>query len=382
MHICFVVEGYPFKNDSSMPFVRELIHQLALNGIDCSVIAPQSITKMLKKHVPYRPTKWVDEIDKSHRIIVYQPRYISFSNHFLGVEDALRVCAIRRAGRNLNKKKGIDALYCHFWHMGALACMAVPDIPIYVACGESRISIMDRFDASVIRNLLERLLGVIYVGTKSYVEAKELGLQTNQPYIIAPNGYNASEFYKCDRRKCRRKLGFDESMFIVSFVGGFNKRKGADRLCAALKILNQEDAVHSIFIGKGTVTLDCENIAFCGSVKHEEIVEYLNASDVFVLPTNAEGCCNAIIEALACGLPVISSNQIFNADILDDSCSITIDPMNIDGLVSAIRCIKKNEVLRTQLAEGALQKSKQLRIEDRARRIKAFLVGNYAKRYN
>lgn len=109
------------------------------------------------------------------------------------------------------------------------------------------------------------------------------------------------------------------------------------------------------------------------SVSNDKIVMYLNAADMFVLPTLAEGCCNAIVEAMACGLPVISSDRPFNDDILDESCSIRIDPSNIEELSDAIALLKNDPELREKLSEGALSKAKGLTIEQRAAAILQFI---------
>lgn len=91
---------------------------------------------------------------------------------------------------------------------------------------------------------------------------------------------------------------------------------------------------------------DIKNMLHCGTVPHEKVYMYLNASDVFVLPTLAEGLCNAILEALACGVPVISSDLPFNYDVLDDSCSILVNPKNKDEIYSAILRLKEDEELK------------------------------------
>ena len=91
---------------------------------------------------------------------------------------------------------------------------------------------------------------------------------------------------------------------------------------------------------------DIKNMFHCGTVPHEKVYMYLNASDVFVLPTLAEGLCNAILEALACGVPVISSDLPFNYDVLDDSCSILVNPKNKDEIYSAILRLKEDEELK------------------------------------
>jgi glycosyltransferase involved in cell wall biosynthesis len=99
----------------------------------------------------------------------------------------------------------------------------------------------------------------------------------------------------------------------------------------------------------GTVKLICaghgeqqpygKNLLAAGQLLPSEVPFYYYAADFFVLPTLAEGCSNAVVEAIGCGLPVISSNMSFNDDILSDEYSIRIDPMNVDELEKAIRTL-------------------------------------------
>jgi glycosyltransferase involved in cell wall biosynthesis len=92
-----------------------------------------------------------------------------------------------------------------------------------------------------------------------------------------------------------------------------------------------------------------------------------------VLPTLNEGCCNAIVEALACGLPIVSSDRPFNYDILNKTNSILVDPMNINEIADAIRMLKENSMLRARLSEGALNTAKDLTINRRATKIMDFI---------
>ena len=137
--------------------------------------------------------------------------------------------------------------------------------------------------------------------------------------------------------------------------------------------MDSVDGVKLILIGNGEQSPNSEKILYNGRIPHDKIVMYLNAADMFVLPTLAEGCCNAIVEAMACGLPVISSNLPFNDDILDESCSIRIDPNNIVELSDAIALLKNDAELKEKLSEGALSKAKGLTIEQRVGSILRFI---------
>jgi glycosyltransferase involved in cell wall biosynthesis len=102
-------------------------------------------------------------------------------------------------------------------------------------------------------------------------------------------------------------------------------------------------------------------------------VTYLNAADVFVLPTLGEGCCNAIVEAMACGLPIISSDRPFNYDILNADNSIMVEPENIEAIAAAIHSLYIDSCKRQRLSEGSLLISNNLKLENRARRICEFI---------
>lgn len=373
MKICIVAEGYPTNKDPFFSFVRELVKQFAQKGHKCTVIAPQSVTRAIAHKMPLRPYKWKDAVEKDVEIEIVQPYYLTFSGNS-GKENHVRFLrAAKKAFKH--KKTRFDCIYGHFWHSGVVAEQISEGIPVFVACGESKISVRSIYSDEMIDHLKERLAGVIYVSTKSYEEAKQLELQNeDMGYIIAPNGFNKEEIVKIPKGEARKNIGAPENAFIVCFVGALIDRKGSKRLSVALERLNKKyKNIYSIFIGKGPDVPDCSHVLFCGSLPHNKISTYLCAADVFALPTTNEGCCNAIVEAIGCGLPIISSVQSFNDDLLDLTNSIRIDPMSVDEIEDALEELYNNREMLGQMVNGSVRKADELSIEKRAERILAFI---------
>lgn len=368
MHICFFVEGYPTPEDPFMPFVRELIARLAKLGVKCSVIVPQSITRAKKQKVALRKKKWIDHVDENTFIEVYQPYYVTFSNKMRFLSDLGFVLSAKRAYKKL--ERSVDVLYAHFWRAGILASKAVNELPLIVACGESEIKIRQLYSERTIRKFLKRVKGAIYVSEKSHTEAVALELQEDFPYIVAPNGYDSSLFYKRDKEKVRKELGIPKEVVVGCFVGAFIERKGIERVRKASMCI---DGLKMIYIGRGEKNIEDVNCIFCGSVAHEKIPNYLSAADFFVLPSLAEGCSNAIVEALACELPVISSNLPFNNDILNSENSLLVDPLNIKEIYEAMRELYENIEKRNTMSIAAKKTAKNLEIDKRAQKILEFI---------
>lgn len=370
MHIVFVLRGYPTAEDPYQPFSRELISQIAKTGVKCSVVAPQSVTRAIKHHVPIRKTFWKDFVDKDISVDIYQPLFVTTSTISVKLFKDQRLIAAKKAIRKI--KDNIDVVYGHFWDMGVLAAKITNNVPVYVGCGEAYIDkIFGRVSSDDLSLLRANLSGVIYVSTKAYNEACKLGLHRNERFLVAPNGYNPSCFAPMNKLECRKKIGFPDDAFIVSFVGSFDDRKGVYRLIDAVK---DYPDIKLILIGRGADIPKTEQILFSGSLPHEEIACYLNSSDVFALPTQAEGCCNAIVEAIACGLPIVSSIGEFNDDILNDANSIRIDPNSVDDIKKALLDIRNNLTLKQNLENGSIIKAQSLSIEHRANTILDFML--------
>ena len=174
----------------------------------------------------------------------------------------------------------------------------------------------------------------------------------------------------------KKKLGIKDGDFVISFVGGFIPRKGPDRIAQAIRVLN-DSHIKVLFIGKPfpgyAYDFDCPGIIFKGPLDHELIPQYVNCSDVFVMPTQKEGCCNAVVEALAIGVPVISSNRPFNEDILNDSNSILVDPDDVEALAEAIKTLRDNVELRMSMSEYSLSRHEEYSIAGRAKKILSFI---------
>lgn len=364
MNILIITPDYPDRYKVHYPFVKQLVDEFARQGHQCFVNVPYSITKNKR----FYPAKEYDG-----DVMVYRPNYLSFSNLKIGKfspSDYFRRKAIMRANKWLPVKP--DLVYCHFWECAieAYPYAKLDNIPLFVATGESSIATITKMD-KVPSSLMDEIKGVICVSSKNKEESISLGLTTEDKCLVKPNGVNGELFKKLDKNECRQKLGLPQDAFIVSFVGAFIERKGILRVADAIKQIKGEP-VYSCFIGRGGQDPDCNNILHKGSLFHEQIPEYLNASDVFVLPTLAEGCCNAIVEAMSCGLPIISSNLSFNWDVLDENNSIMIDPNNVNAISDAIVKLRDDKELRERMAASSLRKAASLTIDQRAKDILSF----------
>ncbi len=370
--ICIIAEDYPSDGHPSYPFVQELAYGMSNEGFECTVIAPQSITSAIIHREKLRKKTSIDVSPENHRICIYRPYIITFSNSRNSILNKFTCYLYEKAIHHvLRKADKMDYIYCYFWHMGLITAKAVKryNAKIFVQASECDIDVKPSY---ITAENLNRINGVVCASRKNYEESKAAGfINDNSRAVIIPNGFRKDEFYPIKKADARRKLGIDEKLFIAIFVGDFNERKGVERLG---KAIDQFDDVYSLFIGKGNLVPTCKNILFQGLVPHKELVTYLNSADIFVLPTRAEGCCNAIIEAVACGLPVISSNKSFNDEILDDTYSIRINEDSIEEIKKAIECLKENITLRTSMNRNALDASEQFIISKRAERITEFIL--------
>ena len=366
MHIVVLSGNYPYKDEANFVFVANLVRTWADLGHHVDVICPQALFSKfhLKNHISLRPKTWEDATPGGNTITVHRALYQPTSNKKSSYQRELKaICKV--LDRLCNQQ---TVLYAHFWKMGLIAATygAEHGLPTFVASGESAIDIERFATDAFIKKASKNVTGAIAVSTKNAIESETLGLYRADDMLIAPNAVNETFVARDDKEQCRKELGLPQDALICLFVGAFNNRKGIKRLCDALKGVV---GVSTVFLGTGSIQPEHTDILFSGRVSHEMIPAYMGAADFFVLPTLAEGCCNAVVEALACGLPVISSDLPFNHDILNAGNSIMVDPANVNEIREAIIRLRDDPNLRESLSHEALATGRELKIEVRAQRI-------------
>ena len=375
--ICFILDWYPTKSNNGCVFAKHLICAIADRGFDCVVIAPR-IKNMATEETPYFRE---DVTEKGNVIKVYTPKYLHLSSR----KQAMKLSMNHhlKAVMKTLKKENLhpDVVYGHFMYQCGLTAARVGEklgIPSYCACGENSLRLIKNSEPYTTglrfcnwKSILSSLTGIVSVSGYNRSLLLENGfVDDTMPIGVFPNGFNQNKFFVMDQHQARQQLNLPDDKFIVAFTGTFKESKGVRELCAAI---NQLDDVYSIFMGKGDLKPDCKNILFCGSVPNDDLHVYLNAADVFVLPTKGEGCCNAIIEALACGLPVVSSNLSYNDDILNNDNSLRVNVDDVKQIAEAIKRLEQDSELKNKLALGAASSSEELDIDVRAENILKFM---------
>ena len=377
MKICVITDGYPTPVDpGTFVFVDQLVSAWADQGTDVSVIYPIPFFVELFDKKRFYKSVWEKKTLKGSTIKVFSPRLFRVADKKIGFLETrdLSYHSFQRAVERTIKKLPVepDALYGHFLppgcHAGDIGQRM--DIPAFCAFGESSLWSIEGNDMEKTRNSLSKLTGMVSVSSENKRVLIDEHLYREKDIEVFPNGVDHSLFRPQNKKEIRAKHGFPENAFIGIYTGSFNQDKGVLRA--------QEAAIRSgntfmIYIGGGQLKPEGENILFQGRLSHDKLPEYLSAADFFILPTKAEGCCNAIVEAIACGLPVVSANGAYNDDILTDEYSIRTDPEDITAMAEAIRILRDNPDRRERMAQAAGKASLKFDIEQRASAILDFM---------
>lgn len=309
---------------------------------------------------------------------VHRPLWFSFGKVNIFGFSTMHLSAFtfkKAVEKTLRGIRDIDVLYAHFLAPAGVTAAELGEkygIPAFCAFGESGLWSIDYLKKSTVRKTLSKLSGVISVSSNNKQVLLDNGIIEDPSKIrVFPNGCDTSIFYPRDRDASRKALGIPEGLRVGIFVGSFIERKGPLRVDAASSDIEN---LKMIYIGAGSQKPTGSNVIYCGRVEHDQIPQYFSAADFFVLPTKGEGCCNAIVEAMACGLPIISSDRPFNSDILDETNAIRIDPENIGALHEAMAKLSENDDLRDRMSAASLKKAEALAIEERAKAIMEYIL--------
>ena len=260
-----------------------------------------------------------------------------------------------------------DFIHCHTpigSVIGRIAAHRTRTKIIYTAHG------FHFYDGAPIKNWLlyypvEKFLSkytdvLITINKEDYKRAKE-HFQAKKIYYVPGVGIDTKKFSpsKVGRERIRAELGLDNKDIMLLSVGELNENKNHISVIHAIKGMK----LIYVVVGKGGKREELEISARENGVDlrltgfRNDVADFYNAADVYVLPSIREGLNVSLMEAMASGLAVACSRIRGNIDLIDDR-DVLFSPLNIDEIKDAINtAIKKKEEL-------SLKNLKQIRLLD------------------
>lgn len=159
---------------------------------------------------------------------------------------------------------------------------------------------------------------------------------SDYPVTVINNSVD-TDIFKPRASNFKAKYGIDDKYMILGVSDGWNYKKGVDVFVELAKRLDDRCAVVLVGTDKKCEKKLPQNIvSIRRTADKNALSEIYSASDVFVNPTREDTFPTVNMEALACGVPVITFNSGGSPEIINENCGITVEKNDIDALCRAI----------------------------------------------
>jgi len=204
--------------------------------------------------------------------------------------------------------------------------------------------------------------GLITINKEDYLAAKKFRLYNNGKVFYVPGvGVDVTSIQErtavVDKLAIRKKLGIDDNAIVIITVGELNNNKNHIQILRALPKLRETNFNYLIVgtgedevkLKKAVKEMSLQNrVSFLGFCK--DVPELLAASDIFILTSRREGLPKAILEAMAVGLPIISTNVRGNRDLVEHGENgLLIELDDIEDTTKALETLLRSPQLRKKM---------------------------------
>jgi len=264
-----------------------------------------------------------------------------------------------------------DLIHAHFtWSSGYAGARLKEeyDVPFVVTAHGYDIYTLP-FRDNEWREKIEYVLNtadhIITVSQSNLACIKKLDVST--PVTVIPNGFRSNLFYPRNSLECRKALNLPQDKKIILTVGNLEPIKGQTHLVEAVqKIIRERKDILCVIVGTGKLQTALgrqihslgleEYVMLAGRKPHDEIPLWMNACDLFVLPSLRESFGVVQIEAMACGKPVVATRNGGSEEIvISDDYGLLTDVAEPDDLAETILAALEREWDREKIRTYAEQ---------------------------
>ena len=326
MRVLFITNLFPnAKEPSKGTYSYNIVKNLA-KYCDIDVIAPVPFApgkRLLKGHKASEVSEKLPAMDMLNGINVYYPRYMALPK--AGFLHAFFLSlTLRKMIYQLQKKRNYTCINAHWVFPDGVAATKVArelKIPIMITALGCDINLYAKFPLRrpQIENAFHSCDKISAVSEELRQKIISMGVDPGKVLTI-PNGVDVKLFNIEERDGARKKLGLAHKNKLILYVGNLQSEKGVQHLLEATqRLMDFSDEDFKLFlVGDGPLRKELadwcsarglgKNIQFQGAVPNEQVPLWMNAADVLCLPSIREGHPNVIMEAKACGTPVVGTD--------------------------------------------------------------------------
>jgi glycosyltransferase involved in cell wall biosynthesis len=195
----------------------------------------------------------------------------------------------------------------------------------------------------------------------------------DEKVIVIPDGVNLNRFHASDPVPVRQKYNLPEH--YVLFVGSLDPRKNVERLLQAWIRMGEFKDLQLIIAGSEasifrpvSLSASRRRTRFLGYVPDDDLPGLYSGASLFIMPSLFEGFGLTVLEAMACGTPVITSYAGALPEVVGDA-AIQIDPTSVESMAEAMRRLLLDRDLHDMLSHKGLERAQRFSWERSAQAI-------------
>ena len=373
MKVCILTTSYPaFIEDIQSPFVFRFTKGLIQNNVDVDVVCPYS-KKSKFKNENYSGIN-------IYRFTYFIRKFRNFTE-IGSIPDAMKTIygklqmpffCIAFLMKSLIISKKSDIIHAQWIIPSGFIGVILKKIynkPLVVTTrgAELILSSKNKFWRLFLQYTINNADFIASNNVEHIKILKSLGVSDKKIKFI-PNGLDYDLYKPRSKKIIRKKLNLNLNDKIILYVGYLIERKRVDILINSFKeLLKFHPNLKLIIVGDGplkqnlislTLNLNLQsNVIFLGKLRSEEVALYMNAADVFSLTSSSEGRPNVVLEALASGLPVITTPVgDVTSFLINNVNAFIVDPPNF---VDKLHKILSSKVLRNKFSKNGLNAVKK-----------------------